>query len=57
MPDHVTHLIVHGTLHLLGYDHVDDADAARMEALEVEILSGLGLENPYIVPDGLGWPG
>lgn len=57
MPDHVTHLIVHGTLHLLGYDHVDDADAARMEALEVEILSGLGLENPYIVPDGPGWPG
>ncbi|OWU70542.1 rRNA maturation RNase YbeY [Marinibacterium profundimaris] len=52
MADHVTHLVVHGVLHLLGYDHVDDADAARMEALEVEILSGLGLENPYIVANG-----
>ncbi len=45
--DHVTHLIVHGLLHLLGYDHVDDADAARMEGAETEILGKLGLEDPY----------
>lgn len=50
--DHVTHLIVHGLLHLLGYDHIRDADADRMEALEIEILGGLGIENPYILPDG-----
>ena len=47
MIDHVTHLIVHGTLHLLGYDHVRDLDATRMEALEVEILGNLGVPDPY----------
>jgi len=47
MIDHVTHLIVHGTLHLLGYDHSDDSDAARMEGLEVKILASLGLSDPY----------
>lgn len=47
LADHVTHLIVHGTLHLLGYDHVREADAARMEALEVSILATLGLSDPY----------
>jgi probable rRNA maturation factor len=47
MADHVTHLIVHGTLHLLGYDHVEDADAAVMEALEVRILASLGVSDPY----------
>jgi len=45
--DHVTHLIVHGTLHLLGYDHVRDGDAALMEGLEVEILGNLGISDPY----------
>lgn len=45
--DHVTHLIIHGTLHCLGYDHVHDADAARMEGLEVRILASLGLPDPY----------
>jgi probable rRNA maturation factor len=45
--DHVTHLVVHGVLHLLGFDHIDDADAARMEALEVRILASLGLSDPY----------
>ncbi len=45
--DHVTHLIVHGVLHLLGYDHIDDADAELMESLEVEILATMGLPDPY----------
>jgi probable rRNA maturation factor len=49
--DHVTHLIVHGLLHCLGYDHVDDADAAVMEGHEVRILASLGLPDPY--SDGL----
>jgi probable rRNA maturation factor len=44
---HMTHLIVHGTLHLLGYDHETDADAALMERLEVEILGNLGVDDPY----------
>jgi len=47
LTDHVTHLIVHGTLHLLGFDHVREGDAARMEALEVSILATLGLSDPY----------
>ncbi|WP_323803619.1 rRNA maturation RNase YbeY [Sulfitobacter litoralis] len=47
MVDHVTHLIVHGVLHLLGYDHERDGDAALMERLEVEILGKLGLDDPY----------
>ena len=45
--DHLTHLIVHGLLHLLGYDHVTDGDAALMEGLEIEILGNLGLDDPY----------
>lgn len=44
---HVTHLLVHGTLHLLGYDHINDKDAGLMEGLEVEILGNLGISNPY----------
>lgn len=47
MADHVTHLIVHGVLHLLGYDHERDLDATLMEGLEVEILGKLGLPDPY----------
>ncbi|MBL8649447.1 MAG: rRNA maturation RNase YbeY [Sphingopyxis sp.] len=47
LEDHATHLIVHGTLHLIGYDHMDDAGAAAMEALEVKALASLGLANPY----------
>ena len=47
MVDHVTHLVVHGLLHLLGYDHVEDADAQRMEGHEVAILASLGLSDPY----------
>lgn len=45
--DHVTHLIVHGMLHLLGYDHMNDTDAALMEALEVRVLAPLGISDPY----------
>ncbi|WP_425093707.1 rRNA maturation RNase YbeY [Tropicimonas sp. S265A] len=47
--NHVTHLIVHGTLHLLGFDHITDADATRMEALERVILATLGIADPYSV--------
>ena len=45
--DHVTHLIVHGFLHLLGYDHIREGDARLMETLEVRILASLGLSDPY----------
>ena len=44
---HWAHLVVHGTLHLLGHDHEDDADAARMEAAERTILAVLGYADPY----------
>ncbi|MEO1198335.1 MAG: rRNA maturation RNase YbeY [Pseudomonadota bacterium] len=47
---HVSHLIVHGILHLLGYDHQVDAEAAEMERLETEILAGLGIADPYADP-------
>jgi probable rRNA maturation factor len=45
--DHVTHLVVHAVLHLLGHDHVQEPDAARMEGLEVRILASLGVSDPY----------
>ena len=44
---HVTHLIVHGVLHLLGYDHENEDEAGAMEAREIMILAELGMENPY----------
>ncbi len=44
---HATHLIVHGTLHLLGYDHMNDGEAEAMESLEQTIMASLGLHNPY----------
>ena len=44
---HLTHLLVHGFLHLAGYDHDDDGDAAAMEALETAILARLGFADPY----------
>lgn len=49
--DHYTHLLVHGTLHLLGYDHERKVEANRMEKLEISILKGLGIENPYAHPN------
>lgn len=47
LADHVTHLVVHGTLHLVGYDHSNDAEAEHMEALEIRALETLGIANPY----------
>jgi probable rRNA maturation factor len=44
---HATHLVIHGMLHLLGHDHIDDEDAEAMEALEVKALASMGLHNPY----------
>jgi probable rRNA maturation factor len=45
--DHWAHIIIHGCLHLLGYDHINDADADEMEALEIKILAQLSIDNPY----------
>ncbi len=45
--EHLSHLLVHGFLHLFGYDHMEENDAERMESLETRILAGLGLSDPY----------
>lgn len=47
LKSHTTHLLVHGVLHLLGHDHEREADAKRMESLEIAILSQLDIDNPY----------
>ena len=47
--DHATHLMVHGVLHLLGYNHITDEEAERMEAIERDALASLGLPDPYLV--------
>lgn len=46
--DHAVHLLVHGVLHLMGYDHQDDISARKMETLEIKILKKLGVSNPYL---------
>ncbi|MAS86945.1 MAG: rRNA maturation RNase YbeY [Micavibrio sp.] len=46
--DHILHMVIHGALHLLGYDHEEDEMAEEMEALEIEILDKFGINNPYI---------
>lgn len=49
--EHLTHLMVHGFLHLFGYDHIDSEEAERMEAIETRILASLGLSDPYAGQD------
>jgi probable rRNA maturation factor len=51
---HMTHLVVHGVLHLLGFDHEEEEQAGIMEGLEVAILAGLGIADPYGGPDAPG---
>lgn len=48
LESHWAHLAIHGTLHLLGYDHIEDDEAEEMEGLETEIMQSLGYEDPYI---------
>lgn len=55
LDDHLSHLVVHGVLHLLGYDHLETAEAEEMESTETRILAGLGVADPYAeagAPDG-----
>ncbi|MCL4146308.1 UNVERIFIED_CONTAM: hypothetical protein GTU68_010058 [Idotea baltica] len=44
---HWAHMLLHGCLHLLGYDHIEDKEAEEMEAIEIEILQKMGFPNPY----------
>jgi len=48
LADHWAHMIIHGLLHLLGYDHIEESDAEEMETKEIAILKKLHIENPYI---------
>ncbi len=52
LPAHWAHMVIHGVLHLCGYDHADDRQAAEMEALEVRLLGDLGYPDPYRGPAG-----
>lgn len=51
LADHWAHLVIHGILHLLGYDHEDELDAEVMEGIEIKILKQLGIKNPYIIEE------
>jgi probable rRNA maturation factor len=53
---HMQHLVAHGVLHLLGYDHQSDAEAEAMEAIERRIMAGLGAPDPYAACEGAGTP-
>ena len=46
---HWAHMVVHGSLHLLGFDHINDGDASEMEAEEIQILAELGFADPYFI--------
>jgi len=54
LADHLRHLVVHGILHLLGYDHEDPGQAEQMEALETQVLARLGVDDPYAERQGVG---
>jgi len=49
LENHWAHLLIHGLLHLLGNDHIDEGDAEEMESLEIEALRSLGIPNPYLL--------
>ncbi|MGO1329255.1 MAG: rRNA maturation RNase YbeY [Idiomarina loihiensis] len=51
--DHWTHMVIHGTLHLLGYDHIEDDEAEEMEQIERNILASLGISDPYQTADNM----
>ena len=52
--DHLSHLIVHGVFHLLGYDHLDETEAAIMEAKETQVLANFGVSDPYYFKSAVG---
>jgi probable rRNA maturation factor len=54
LADHLRHLVIHGVLHLLGYDHIKPTPAKRMETLETRILASLGVADPYRIPEEAG---
>lgn len=56
LPDHVSHLVVHGVLHLLGFDHEAEVEAEEMERQEVAVLGRLGIADPYACPGPEGRP-